>query len=259
MSDVRYDQLEVASEFDRVRNRRPESLEIWCRHIAAQLDGGNGRDGPDHARLPVVDVGSGTGIWSEAIAVRCGIPVVGVEPSMGMRARAATARQHTDVQYVGGSADTLPLRSASASGAWLSTVIHQFPDLRAAADELRRVLVTGAPVMIRSSFPGRHDEHEHFQHFPSALELASTWPRLGEVITVFEEAGFSCDTLDRVREPMFDTYDEFLELLPTMRRSDTALIGIDDEQWARGIAKIRRARDRRERPWMLGLDLLVFR
>lgn len=255
MSEVRYDQLEVASEFDRVRNRRPESVEIWCRHIAAQLDAHNGID---RSRLPVVDVGSGTGIWSEAIAVRCGVSVVGVEPSIGMRARATKARQHEGVRYVGGSAGALPLRSGTAAGAWLSTVIHQFPDLRAAAGELRRVLAPGAPVMIRSSFPGRHDEHEHFQRFPSALELASTWPRLGEVITVFEETGFSCDTLRRVREPTFDTYDEFLELLPTMRRSDTALIGIDDEQWARGIAKIREARDRREHPWMLGLDLLVF-
>ncbi len=255
VSEVRYDEIQVANEFDQVRDRRPECVEIWCRHIATHLDAHNG---PDRPRL-VVDVGSGTGIWSEALAVRCGVSVVGVEPSTGMRARAATAHRHTHVRYVGGSADSLPLRSGSASGAWLSTVIHQFPDLRAAARELRRVLAPGAPVMIRSSFPGRHDEHEHFQRFPSALALASTWPRLGEVITAFEATGFSCDTLARVREPTFDTYDEFLELLPTMRRSDTALIGIDDAQWARGIAKIRQARDRNERPWLLGLDLLVLR
>lgn len=255
MSQVRYDEVQVAREFDQVRDRRPECVEIWCRHVAAHLGAHNGVDRP---RL-VVDVGSGTGIWSKAIAVRCGVSVVGVEPSAGMRTHAATAHQHLDVRYVGAAAGTLPLRTGSAAGAWLSTVIHQFPDLRAAVAELRRVLVPGAPVMIRSSFPGRHDEHEHFQRFPSALALAATWPRLGDVITAFEDEGFRCDTLERVREPTFDTYDEFLELLPTMRRSDTALIGIDDDEWARGVAMIHRARDRRERPWSLGLDLLVFR
>jgi ubiquinone/menaquinone biosynthesis C-methylase UbiE len=255
VSDVRDDEIQVANEFDQVRDRRPECIEIWCRHIATHLAAHNGLD---RSRL-VIDVGSGTGIWSEAVAVRCDVSVVGVEPSVGMRTRAAMAHRHTDVCYVGGFADRLPLRSGSASGAWLSTVIHQFADLRAAARELRRVLALGAPVMIRSSFPGRHDEHEHFQRFPSALALASSWPRLGEVITVFEETGFSCDTLERVREPTFDTYDEFLELLPTMRRCDTALIGIDDEQWARGMAEIRQARDRKEGPWSLGLDLLVLR
>jgi ubiquinone/menaquinone biosynthesis C-methylase UbiE len=255
VSDVRYDEIQIATEFDQVRDRRPEPLEIWCRHIATHLDVHNGLD---HPRL-LVDVGSGTGIWSEAIATHCGVSVVGVEPSAGMRGRAARAHRHEDVRYVAGAAGTIPLRSGSASGAWLSTVIHQFPDMSAAAGELRRVLAPGAPVMIRSSFPGRHDEHEHFQRFPGALAVASTWPRLGDVITVFEDAGFDCDTLERVREPMFDTYDEFLELLPTMRRSDTALIGIEDDEWERGIADVRRARDRKERPWPLGLDLLVFR
>jgi ubiquinone/menaquinone biosynthesis C-methylase UbiE len=255
VSDVHYEEIQVAREFDRVRDRRPENVEIWCRHIAAHLDAGNGVDHPRR----VVDVGSGTGIWSKAIAAHCGVSVVGVEPSNGMRSHAARAHQHVDVRYVAGSAGTLPLRSSSVSGAWLSTVIHQFPDLGAAVAELRRVLIPGAPVMIRSSFPGRHDEHEHFQRFPGALAVAATWPRLGDVITAFENAGFACDTLERVREPAFDTYDEFLELLPTMRYSDTALIGIDDDDWELGMADVRRARDRKERPWMLGLDLLVFR
>ena len=252
---MRYDDTKVASEFDRVRDRRPESLQLWCRHIATHLDANNG---VDRHRL-VVDVGSGTGIWSRAIALHCGAAVVGVEPSAGMRTRAASAHRHPDVRYTAGSAGRIPLRSGSAAGAWLSTVIHQFPDLPAAARELRRVLAPGAPAMIRSSFPGRHDEHEHFQRFPSALGVAGAWPRLGDVITGFEEAGFVCDTFERVREPTFDTYDEFLELLPLMRRSDTALIGIDDDEWERGMASIRRARDRKERPWQLGLDLLVFR
>jgi ubiquinone/menaquinone biosynthesis C-methylase UbiE len=253
LSDVPYDDIQVAVEFDRVRDRRPESLEIWCQHVAAHLDASSYVDRP----RPVLDLGSGTGIWSQAIAARCGVSVVGVEPSAGMRARAVRAHRHLNVRYVGGTAGELPLRTGSASGAWLSTVIHQIPDLSAAARELRRVLAPGAPVIIRSSFPGRHDEHEHFQRFPDALEVAAKWPRLGEVITSFEDAGFWCYTFERVREPTFDSYDEFLEVLPTMRRSDTALIGIDDDAWTRGIATIRRARDRNERPWLLGLDLLV--
>ena len=104
---MRYDEIQVASEFDRVRDRRPESVEIWCRHIATHLDAHNGVDHPRR----VVDVGSGTGIWSKAIATRCDVSVVGVEPSDGMRGRAAQAHQHEHVRYVAGAAGTLPLRS----------------------------------------------------------------------------------------------------------------------------------------------------
>jgi hypothetical protein len=62
-----------------------------------------------------------------------------------------------------------------------------------------------------------------------------------------------------VREPTFDSYDEMLELLPVMRRSDTALIDLDDEEWEKGIAAIERALAAGERPWDLGMDLLVMR
>jgi hypothetical protein len=62
-----------------------------------------------------------------------------------------------------------------------------------------------------------------------------------------------------VREPTFDTYEEVLELLPVMRRSDTALVDLDDEQWEKGIVAVQRAMAAGERPWPLGMDLLVMR
>jgi hypothetical protein len=90
------------------------------------------------------------------------------------------------------------------------------------------------------------------------MGVAEAWPRLGRVITAFEEAGFAFEAIERVREPTFDTYDELLALLPLMRRSDTALVDLDDEHWDKGIAAIDRAIAAGERPWPLGMDLLVF-
>jgi SAM-dependent methyltransferase len=56
------------------------------------------------------------------------------------------------VHLVGGRADGVPLRDGVAGAAWLSTVIHHVGDLDACANELRRVLAPGAPVLIRSAF-----------------------------------------------------------------------------------------------------------
>jgi hypothetical protein len=50
-----------------------------------------------------------------------------------------------------------------------------------------------------------------------------------------------------------------LALLPLMRRSDSALVDLDDEEWDKGIAAIERAMAAGERPWPLGMDLLVLR
>lgn len=205
----------------------------------------------------IVDVGSGTGIWSEAIAERFGLEVVGVEPAEGMRALATTARRHELVTYVAGTVDALPLASDSATGAWLSTVIHQFPDMQAAAAELRRVLVDSGPVWIRNTFVGRHDEIELFHHFPGAERWAASWPRVDDVVATFESVGFGLASLQRVREPWVGTYDEFLDVLPMMRHTDSALAGLSDAEWEAGVRSIRRRRDLGERPLPLGLDLLV--
>jgi ubiquinone/menaquinone biosynthesis C-methylase UbiE len=249
VSRVAYD--EVGRDFDTVRDRRPEGQRAWCERVRRYL--------PDPPPVAIVDVGSGTGIWSKALADSFGSRVHAVEPSDGMRARAAVAHPHPAVEYVRGRAEALPLPDESVGAAWLSTVIHQFPDLPLAARELRRVVEPAGPVLIRSGYPGRQDEIELFRLFPGAMRVAQTWPRLGRVITAFEDAGFAFEAIERVREPTFDSYEEVLALLPLMRRSDTALVDLDDEEWDKGIAAIERAMAAGERPWPLGMDLLVLR
>lgn len=251
MSNVRYDELAVAEDFDQVRDRRQDAQQVWCERAAAYL--------PVPAPGPIVDVGAGTGIWSRALAATFRTKVQAIEPHGGMRKRAEQAHPHPDVEYMPGTAEELPLADESAAAAWLSTTIHQWPDLAAGARELRRVIEPGGPVLIRSGYPGRQDEIELFHLFPSAMKVAETWPRLGRVITAFEDAGFTFEAIERVREPTFDSYDEMLELMPLMRRSDTALVDMDDEEWEKGLAAIERARAAGEKPWPLGMDLVVFR
>jgi ubiquinone/menaquinone biosynthesis C-methylase UbiE len=250
VSNVRYDHVDVGRDFDAVRDRRSDGQRVWCRRAAAYL--------PDPPPA-IVDVGSGTGIWARALADEFGSSVVGVEPSDGMRARAVEAHVHPRVTYLLGTADDLPLEDEAVGAAWLSTVIHQFPDMGAAARELRRVIEPGGKVLIRSGYPGRQDEIELFHLFPGAMRVAERWPRLGRVITAFEDAGFDFEAIERVREPTFDSYDEMLEVLPLMRRSDTALVDLDEEAWEKGLAAIERAMAAGERPWPLGMDLLVLR
>lgn len=250
MSQVRYADRTVAEEFEAVRYWHPGILDVWCDRMAAWFE-----VGPAPRR--VLDVGSGTGIWSEAIAARFEVPVVGVEPAAGMRAHAALTRRHPLVDYVAGRADALALADGSATAAWLSTVVHQLPDTRAAAAELRRVLVPRAPVMIRNDFVGRQDEIELFDLFPGAREEASTWPRVDDVVAAFEPAGFRMASLQRVHEPWVESYDEFLELLPLMRHTDSSLAHLSDAEWEAGVRTVRRRRDRGDRPRPLGFDLLV--
>jgi ubiquinone/menaquinone biosynthesis C-methylase UbiE len=124
------------------------------------------RAGSDPIGGPLLDVGSGTGIWSHAFVRWFGSRIVGIEPSSGMRAQAAAKRSHPKTAYVGGRVDAVPVAGQCCGAAWLSTVIHHFADLPAAAVELRRVLRPGAPVLIREGFTGAPTGSRGWGTFP---------------------------------------------------------------------------------------------
>jgi SAM-dependent methyltransferase len=208
---------------------------------------------------PVVDIGAGSGMWSSALAAWTRRPVVAVEPSAGMRAEALHIRRGPPVHQVGGVAGALSLRDGSGAAAWLSTVIHHVGDIGRCARELRRVLAPGAPVLIRSAFPGRHDGVELFRFFPAARRVAERFPSVEVVTTAFQGAGFAFAGLQRVEEPPTLDYRSWRAQLPTQRHADTTLVGLTDAEFDAGLRAIDRAIAAGDRARPVGLDLLSFR
>lgn len=208
---------------------------------------------------PVLDVGAGTGIWCRAFATWFGLPVVGVEPSAGMRRQALASGLGTSVVLVGGRAEQIPLAGRSVGTAWLSTVVHHLGDLDAAAAELARVLRPGGAVLIRNSFPFRHDEIPLFAYFPAARRVAEQFPTVEQVAATFAGAGFVAQPPVRVREPGPPTLADFRRWVVDMRHADSALAPLDDDEVADGLAAVDADIADGVAPTPLGLDLLVLR
>ena len=206
---------------------------------------------------PLADVGSGTGIWAKLIAEWFGIDVIGIEPSTGMRSRAAQARRHSRVHYVGGVAEHLPLRDASCGTVWMSTVVHHFTDLYAAAREARRVLTDGGAVLIRQSFSGRHDGILWTRFFPSALRLAEQrHPTIEMVVEAFTSAGFTHHENHPVDQIAAADLHEYVQRTAT--RADSTLELISDEEFEQGLQELTvLAENSPPGPVVARLDLLV--
>jgi ubiquinone/menaquinone biosynthesis C-methylase UbiE len=210
--------------------------------------------------LPLVDIGSGAGQFAGLCSRWFGIEVIGVEPSEGMRAEAAASNEDSRVSYLAGDAQDLPLPDESCGAAWYSTVIHHIPDLTAAAHEARRVLAAGAPVLVRSAFPGRTEGITLFRFFPEAASVVETFPSLEQLTEAFGQAGFALERLESVRQVSVNSLREFRERV--MLRADTTLRGISDEQFAAGIARLDeaiRSEQTDAQPLVDWLDLVVLR
>jgi ubiquinone/menaquinone biosynthesis C-methylase UbiE len=209
-------------------------------------------------RGPIADVGSGTGIWAKQIADWFDVHVVGIEPSTGMRTRAAQARPHHRVDYIAGEAEHLPLRDKSCSAVWMSTVVHHFSDLNAAAREARRVLQDGRPILVRQGFSGRHDGIMWIRFFPSALRIAERrHPTIDSVVDAFTRAGFRNHHIQRVTKIAATDLHQYRNKLAT--RADSTLELISDEEFERGLEAISRmAEESPPQSVTATLDLLVF-
>ena len=147
--------------------------------------------------------------------------------------------------------------------AWVSTVVHQFDDLDAAAAELGRVLRPEAPVLVRQAFPGRMGDLTLYRrYFPGAaacLVAGGGLPTVEQVETAFAGAGFQIEDLRPVAQvsaPSLAAYRDKVR-----RRADTGLRLLPDDQFAAGLAALDRAVEAETVPAPVvdRLDLLVLR
>ncbi|MEV4478228.1 class I SAM-dependent methyltransferase [Micromonospora coxensis] len=243
MARIAYDER-AAAAFAATRHLDEGDIARWQAAVGRHL-----RPRPG---LRLLDLGAGTGTWSIAFRDWYDAQVVAVEPSPAMRARAVCPG------VVAARAEALPFAAGSLDGAWLSTVIHHLPDLPVVADGLRRVLRPGAPVLVRSVFAGRGDGISLFRWFPEAARVLDSYPSVTRVRAAFAAAGFPTASLERVSQVSAARLAEAAAGL--RREAHTPLMLLDDDAFARGLDRLRRAAARTpDAPVVDRMDLLVLR
>ncbi|MEX0782969.1 MAG: methyltransferase domain-containing protein [Dehalococcoidia bacterium] len=248
---ARIDYNEASRTYDRARGLELDALDGWRRAVAPWLPAGQ------PARI--LDLGAGTGQWALAFATWFDAAIVAVEPSAGMRAEGRVKTRGLPVEYVGGAGERLPIREQTCDLAWLSTVIHHIPDLDACARDLRRVVRPGGAALIRSAFPGRTDRITLFRYFPEAARVVDSFPSVERTRVSFEGAGFGFEALQPV--PQVSARDLAAYRARVQHRSaDTVLRLMDDDVYARGVARIEAdIAAGVEGPLVDELDMMVFR
>lgn len=159
MTKVDYD-ARLHAVYAEGRQLSPDAVRTWLAAFARHL--------PKTRPLTWLDLGSGTGRLTPALADAFGGPVHGVEPSEKMRAQAAP---HPAVTYLAGSAEHIPLPDASCDAAVLFFVWHHVTDRAAAVAELRRVLRPGGTLFVQTNFADRMPDTWWFRVVPEWREV----------------------------------------------------------------------------------------
>jgi ubiquinone/menaquinone biosynthesis C-methylase UbiE len=246
---VDYDRRQHAV-YAQARGLSPEAMSTWIQAFA--------RHAGLRRPLTVLDLGSGTGRFTPALAEEFGGPVYGVEPSRRMRAVAEASSRHPRVTYLAGAADRIPVPDGSCDVVLMYLVLHHVPEKAAAAAEVARVLRPGGRLLIRSAFPERMTDLLWHRFFPRARALEEElFPTLDEVLRVFTAAGLRYVELETVRHRYASSLAEYADRLRL--RALCTFEYLTEEETQAGFAALDAAvaAERTPRPVEEDCDLLV--
>lgn len=203
---AKYDyEAEHYQNYARGRALTEQQLQTWISAFQALL--------PTRRPLAGLDVGSGTGRYSPALADAFG-PVTGVEPAARMREQALAQSPHPAVRYVEGTAEDLPVESGSADYAVLIQAWHHVQDQPRAARELARAVKPGGRLLMHSGYRDHMPRVWWLEQFPRGPEVdASMFGPLHETVETFTAAGWRVTSFGTVAEPSSGTRSELLEQL----------------------------------------------
>ncbi len=224
--EVDYDG-EIAERYESGRSLSPEALRTWSSAVASHVP----------SEGAIVDIGAGTGRFARPLSTIARRTVIAVEPSTGMR----TSQEETasDVAWIAGTAESLPLVAGSAGLAWSAFTTHYF-DLERVGSEIARVLRPGGRALIWHAFPDVFDELEWFRWFPSARAIdEQRMPSADAVQDAFESAGLGFAGRSDHRMLIASDLAALADRLA--HRSISTLLLISDGEFHDGLRRLRAA------------------
>lgn len=249
--NVDYDLTNIPAAYDRGRDHGPEFLHLWMSIIESHVD--------RESINTILDLGCGTGRFSEGLASRFGARVVGVDPSQKMLDRARQKRQGNGVHYERGTAEAIPLVDEAVDMIFMSMSFHHFRDPERAAWECRRVLRADGIVVVRTGTREQIPSYPYVPFFPSTRSmLEDLLPDRRRLCAVFEARGFRCVTSQIVTQTIAPSWAAYADKLAA--GGDSVLARLSKDELVHGLEAVRRYGDGLVgQPVVEPVDVLFFR
>jgi ubiquinone/menaquinone biosynthesis C-methylase UbiE len=222
-----YDAYVTAEVYDKARALLPATARLWQELLADYINPG--------ATQLILDLGCGTGRFSELLAQRSGGRVIGIDPSERMLQQARRKPSPGDISYWRASAEALPLSDDRADLVFMSMVYHHLPNPAVAARECHRVLREGGYVCSRNGTRESDFPHRHF--FALQPLIDTELPVRAEIAATFESVGLARVTHQVIRQTIAPDWRSFVE--KSALRGDSFLARLSDGEFRVGMDALR--------------------
>ncbi len=246
-----YDTTDIPVVYDRGRDHGPEVLQLWMNVVASSVRKQRIRT--------ILDLGCGTGRFSEALAAHFDAEVIGIDPSKKMLDQARMKLSDSRVRYELGRGEAIPLPDDSVNLIFMSMCFHHFDDERLAVRECRRVARDGAATLLRTGTRDRILSYPYVEFFPESRPILEDCLPTGVMIReVFESAGFTTVSSSVVTQKIAEDYATYAEKLAA--GADSVLAQLSQSVFESGIEAMRvHAASVGDKPVYEPIDLFVFR
>jgi ubiquinone/menaquinone biosynthesis C-methylase UbiE len=242
-----YDKSSVARVYDRGRSNPPEVLRQWLDLVASRV--------PAKVKH-IVDLGWGTGRYSDALARYFDAKVTAIDPSQCMLDEARKKPVCERVSFLQAPGEQIPIADGSADLVFMSMVVHHLADIAGTARECKRVLRGGGRVAIRNGTSDTPSPELDFFPGLRALTEAET-PSRRAIIAAFEAAGFDTDTHQLVRHVLAPSWDAFAEKMAL--KATSFISRLPEADFQVGISALRaHAASMPEQAVEMDIDFFVF-
>ena len=245
-----YDSTDIPSVYDRGRDHGPEVLQLWMNVVASCVG--------KQRLTTIVDLGCGTGRFTEGLATQFDADVIGIDPSRKMLDQAQKKLRDRRVRYQHGRGEAIPLPDNSVDLIFTSMTFHHFDDPVIVARECRRVLNDGATVFVRTGTRERIPSYPYVEFFPPVVTiLEGRLPTNAVVREVFESAGFSIVRSDVVVQQIAPDCAAYVEKLSA--GADSVLAQLSPAEFEAGLEAMRaHIKVAGDKPIREPIDVFVF-
>ncbi len=234
MTSTSTDYSMIAPRYDKVREMRRENIDVWVSALS--------RYGSIGAMSNVLEIGAGTGRFTMPLCRKTRAHITALDLSLDMLKLAKGKKLSERVNWVRGSAESLPFASSTFDCIFMVFTLQHIVDRTQAVREIYRVLRPQGRLVIGTASHGQFKREIVCRYFPDLLTIdLARFPTIPKLKSLLKNHSF--DTINSHYmngKPAYLSKKEYLDWIVQKPLSTFALLA--RTKYQEGLARFTQAK-----------------